>query len=124
MAEIKYSEVQAGLVALAAATAVEEAAARQRAARISAEVAQADRNYSNIIRLGFDPLTLADFATVGQALVGQAHAVVAAANSAIELNGMAVSSGRNIEHRHGGFDRAIASMPVNPANREAYINRL
>ena len=124
MAEITYSQVQSGLVALAAATAAEESAARQRAQRISHKVAEADRGYTAIVNLGFDPLTLNDFNTVGQALVGQAHAVVAAANAAIEVNGMAITSGRNIQQRHGGIDRAVASAPVPAANREAYNNRL
>ncbi|MFC1436032.1 hypothetical protein ACEZDB_35905 [Streptacidiphilus sp. N1-3] len=123
MADIKYSQVQAGLVALAAATAAEENAARHRFNRLKNKVAEADRNYSNIVRLGFDPLTLVDFSTVGKSLVGQARMVLDAANVAIELNGMAMQAGRDIDYRHGGMDRAIANNPVPPANREAYNNR-
>jgi hypothetical protein len=123
MPEITYSQVQSGLVALAAATAAEESAARHRFDRVRAKVTEADRNYNAIRSLGFDPLTLADFNNVGQSLVGQARMVLAAANVAIELNGMALQAGRDIEHRHGRIDRAVASAPVPAANREAYNNR-
>ncbi|WP_327071897.1 hypothetical protein [Kitasatospora sp. NBC_01302] len=124
MAEISYSQIQDGLAALVAATAVEEAAARERFARINFKVREAERNYHAIRELGFDPLTLNDFQQVGAALVGQATAVAAAANSAIELNGMARQAGLAIEQRHGGYDRAVASAPVPAARREAYNNRL
>ncbi|MFE9426219.1 hypothetical protein ACFYNO_25045 [Kitasatospora sp. NPDC006697] len=120
MAEITYSQVRAVLIALARATAVEEQAARDRHSRVIAKVVEADRNYQVTLALGFDPLTLNDFRLVGDALVSQAAQVVAAANTAIELNGMALTAGRDIEHRHGGIDRAVASAPVPAANREAY----
>ncbi|MFJ7250136.1 hypothetical protein ACIQWA_36630 [Kitasatospora sp. NPDC098652] len=124
MAEITYSQIQENLVQLASATAAEEAAARDRFERLNAKVVEAERNYHAITELGFDPLTLNDFQQVGGALVGQAQAVAAAANSAIELNGMARAAGLAIERRHGGFDRAVASAPVPAAKREAYNNRM
>ncbi|MCU7827322.1 hypothetical protein [Kitasatospora sp. DSM 101779] len=124
MAEITYGQIQENLVALAAATAAEEAGARERFERLNAKVVEADRNFGAIRELGFDPLTLHDFQLVGGALVGQAKAVAAAANSAIELNGMARAAGLAIEQRHGGFDRAVASAPVPAAKREAYNNRM
>ncbi|MEU3495371.1 hypothetical protein ABZ747_18020 [Kitasatospora cineracea] len=124
MAEITYGQIQEHLVRLATATAAEEATARERFERLNAKVVEAERNYRAIEQLGFDPLTLHDFQQVGGALVGQARAVAAAANSAIELNGMARTAGLAIERRHGGFDRAAASAPVPPAHRDAYNNRL
>ncbi|WP_033820998.1 hypothetical protein [Kitasatospora sp. MBT63] len=124
MAEITYGQIQENLVQLASATAAEEAAARDRFERINFKVREAERNYHAIAALGFDPLTLNDFTQVGGALVGQAQTVAAAANSAIELNGMARAAGRAIEQRHGGFDRAVASAPVPAANRDAYNNRM
>ncbi|MFF7634259.1 hypothetical protein ACFZB9_14050 [Kitasatospora sp. NPDC008050] len=123
MAEITYRQVQSELVALAAATKAEEQAARERFARITAKVVEAEAAYSALIRLGFDPLSGNDFQSVGQALVGQGEKVAAAANSAIELNGLAITAGREIEKRHGGIDRAVASAPVPAANREAYNRR-
>lgn len=123
-AEISYREVLETLARLAAATAAEEAVARQRFDRVAAKVADADRTYHSVRVLGFDPFTLGDIEQIGQALVGQATAVMDAANSAIELNTAAHQAGRNIQIRHGGFDAAVRSMPVPPANREAYNNRL
>ncbi|MFE9427782.1 hypothetical protein ACFYNO_33030 [Kitasatospora sp. NPDC006697] len=120
MAEITYSQVRALLIALARATAVEEQAARDRHSRVIAKVVEADRNYQVTVALGFDPLTLNDFRLVGDALVSQAAQVVEAANTAIELNAMALTAGRDIEHRHGAIDQAVASAPVPAANREAY----
>ncbi|GAA1233996.1 hypothetical protein GCM10009665_25340 [Kitasatospora nipponensis] len=123
-AEISYRQVLESLARLAAATAAEELAARQRFERVTAKVADADRVYHSLRALGFDPFTLGDMEQVGQALIGQATAVMDAANSAIELNTAAHQAGRNIQQRHSGIDVAVASAPVPAANREAYNNRL
>ncbi|MCX5216146.1 hypothetical protein OG689_44230 [Kitasatospora sp. NBC_00240] len=123
-AEISYSQVLETLARLAAATLAEEHAARQRFERVAAKVADADRTYHAVRMLGFDPFTLGDIQQVGQSLVGQATAVMEAANSAIELNAAAHQAGRNVQLRHGSIDAAVASAPVPAANREAYNNRL
>jgi hypothetical protein len=123
-AEISYRQVLETLARLAAATAAEEQAARERFARVAAKVADADGVYHALVGLGFDPFTLGDIGQVGQALVGQATAVMEAANSAIELNTAAHQVGRNVQRRHGAIDAAVASAPVPAANREAYNNRL